>query len=233
MKGDIATAAQQQGGSQEVPDATTLGLFLAAALILAVTPGPGLLYVLARSLGGGRAEGIASSFGASAGGMLHVLAAAVGVSAVLASSSTAFSAVKWAGAAYLVYLGLKTLLAKDDPPPSSEASSGGGAGTRGRADAFRQGAVTEALNPKTALFFLAFVPQFVDPANGPVFLQFALLRCASVALNTSAAVAVALLAGTLGQRLQDAPRFRRGQRAFTGCALVGLGAYAALSDGRR
>ena len=218
-----------------MPDATTFGLYLAAALLLAVTPGPGLLYILARSLGSGRAEGVASSFGTAAGGSLHVLAAAAGVSAVLASSATAFAVVKWAGAAYLVYLGLRALLAKDDGPPSSSgpSSSEDSVATRGRADAFLQGALTEALNPKTALFFLAFVPQFVDPSRGPVFLQFAVLGCASVALNTSAAIAVALLAGALGERLGDSPRFRRGQRAFTGCALLGLGAYAALSGGRR
>ncbi|CAA9468114.1 MAG: hypothetical protein AVDCRST_MAG12-510 [uncultured Rubrobacteraceae bacterium] len=214
-----------------MPDATTLGLFFTAALLLAVAPGPGLLYVLARSVEGGRAEGVASAFGACAGGMLHVLAAAVGVSAVLASSAAAFSAVKWAGAAYLVYLGLRTLLARDDDP--SPSSDEGDEAARGRARAFGQGVLTEALNPKTALFFLAFVPQFVDPAGGPVFAQSSLLGCVSVALNTSAAVTVALLAGTLGRRLRDRPRFRRGQRAFTGCALVGLGAYAALSGGRR
>jgi threonine/homoserine/homoserine lactone efflux protein len=192
-----------------------------------------MLYVLARSLGGGRAEGVASSLGTFAGGMFHVLAAAVGVSAVLASSAAAFSAVKWAGAAYLMYLGLRALLAEDDPPQPPEPPSGGtAADARGWAGAFHQGAVTEALNPKTALFFLAFVPQFVDPTAGSPFLQFAILGCLSVALNSCADIVVALLAGPLGQRLKESPRLRLGQRTVTGGALVSLGVYAALSGGR-
>lgn len=205
-----------------MPSATSFGIFLTAALVLAVTPGPGIFYVLARSLKGGRQEGIASSFGTALGGLVHVLAAALGVSAILATSALAFTLVKYIGAAYLIYLGVRTLLGKDelDLEPSV-------VGTTTRR-AFYQGITTEILNPKTALFFLAFIPQFVDP-HGVVFVQFIVLGSISVLLNTTADLVVAMLAGPIGQRLRTSVRFRRGQRVATGGALIGLGAYVAAT----
>ena len=186
-----------------MPDATTFGLFLTAALVIAVTPGPGIFYVLTRSIRGGRGEGISSTFGNSIGGLVHVAAAALGLSTVLMASATAFTFVKLAGAAYLVYLGIRTLLNRvvtaDTPPPTETDQS--------RRDAFYQGVLVEALNPKTALFLLAFLPQFVDP-SGPVAAQILVLGVISVL-------------------------FRRGQRLFSGCALVGLGAYVAVTGEKK
>lgn len=170
---------------------------------------------------------MASSFGN--GGLAHVFAAAVGLSAVLATSAAAFAAVKYAGAAYLVYLGVRILLERDpgdraDPPEAGE--------TGGRGHAFRQGIVSEALNPKAALFFLSFLPQFVDPRDPFVF-QVLLLGCISVALNTSVDLVVAFFAGPIGRRLRERARLRRGQRLATGCALIGLGTYVAVAGERR
>ncbi len=207
-----------------MPDAATFLLFLAAASVVAVTPGPGIFYVLTRSLKGGRGEGVASTLGNSLGGLVHVAAAALGLSAVLMASATAFTVVKLAGATYLVYLGVRTLLDRADhadAPPTAEPA-------RRHGDAFRQGIVVEALNPKTALFLLAFLPQFVDP-QGNVALQILLLGCLSVSLNTVVDLVVACFAGPLGRRLRESARLRRRQRRFTGCALVGLGAYVAVS----
>lgn len=204
-------------------DMTTFGLFLTAAILLAITPGPSIVYVLTRSLKGGRSEGIASSFGTSVGGLVHVLAAALGLSALLATSSIAFAVVKYAGAAYLIYLGIRTLRRKNEMELQAKALS---QATRG---AFRQGIVTEILNPKTALFFLAFIPQFVNP-QGNVVLQFIALGSISVTLNTSADLIVALLAGPIGQWLQANRQFRRRQQILSGWSLIGLGAYVAVAD---
>jgi threonine/homoserine/homoserine lactone efflux protein len=207
----------------DMPSATSLGLFLTAAIVLAVTPGPGIFYVLARSLKGGRREGIASSLGTAVGGLGHVLAAALGVSAILATSAVAFAVVKYVGAAYLVYLGVRTILRDDDHLDLDL--------TVERTDtrrAFWQGITTEVLNPKTALFFLAFIPQFVDPTQN-VFVQFVVLGCISVMLNTTADFVVAIVAGPIGKRLRSSALLRRRQRIATGGALIGLGAYVAAS----
>src|SRR5437867_8208602 len=134
-------------------------LFLAAAFLLAITPGPGIFYVLARSLAGGRREGVLSSLGTFVGGLFHVLAAALGISAVLAASAVAFHTVKYAGAAYLIWLGVRMIRARNSEMLVS-ASQPAAAG------ALRQGILTEVLNPKTALFFLSFIPQFVAPERG-------------------------------------------------------------------
>lgn len=197
------------------------GTFLLAALVLALLPGPGMLYILARSLGGGRHEGVQSALGTSIGGMCHVLASAIGLSALILASSLAFSAVKYAGAAYLIYLGVRTLLSKKQIELATE-------GTGPRRQAFLQGVLTELLNPKTALFFLAFIPQFVDPHAGNVFWQFVLLGTTSVALNTSGGMLVATFAGALGSRLKLNPRFQRRQKLASGGAMIALGTYVAV-----
>src|SRR5215475_9876682 len=151
-------------------------IFLGAATVLAIVPGPGMLYVLARTLAGGKREGVLSSLGTFLGGLVHVVAAASGLSLILATSAIAFSVVKYAGAAYLVYLGVRMILsAKDDDQIVPAVNSV-------RRNPFWQGVVTEVLNPKTALFFLAFIPQFVNRAAGGVFWQFILLGTISVCL---------------------------------------------------
>jgi threonine/homoserine/homoserine lactone efflux protein len=205
-------------------DTARLPIFFTAALLLAIAPGPGMLYVLARSLAGGRREGVLSSLGTFAGGMVHVLAAAAGVSLILARSAVAFATVKYAGAAYLCFLGLRMI--RDARRDSGEAPAEAGRPVR---NPFWQGIATEALNPKTALFFLSFIPQFVNRDLGHVFWQFVILGSISVAMNTTADLAVTLFAGPLGERIRSSARFRRSQRTTTGAVMIGLGAYLALS----
>jgi threonine/homoserine/homoserine lactone efflux protein len=197
-------------------------LFLPAALILALTPGPGIFYVLARSLAGGKREGIHSALGTFFGGLFHVFAAALGISAVLAASALAFRTVKYAGAAYLIFLGIRMIRTRN-----TDSYLAAPAPQRG---AFRQGILTEALNPKTALFFLSFIPQFVAPARGHVFFQFLILGALSVTLNTAADLVVVLLAAPLERKLKSSAAFRRRQRTASGAGMIGLGAYLALSD---
>jgi threonine/homoserine/homoserine lactone efflux protein len=205
-------------------DTSRLVLFLTAAVLLAIAPGPGMLYVLARSLAGGRREGVLSALGTFAGGMVHVLAAGAGVSVILARSAVAFATVKYAGAAYLCFLGVRMMLAarRDEEEIPAEALS------RAR-NPFWQGIATEVLNPKTALFFLSFIPQFVNREAGHVFWQFLALGTVSVTLNTSADLVVTWFAGPLGNRLRSSARFRRAQRTATGGIMIGLGAYLAAS----
>jgi threonine/homoserine/homoserine lactone efflux protein len=171
-------------------DITTFSIFLTAAIILAVTPGPGIIYVLTRSIKGGRSEGVFSTFGTAIGGLCHVFAAALGLSTILTTSAIAFSVVKYAGAAYLIYLGIRIIKSNDDIDVSTISYP------INSRDAFRQGAITEVLNPKTALFFLAFIPQFINP-DGFVMLQFMLLGTISVLLNSTADLMVAFFAGPL------------------------------------
>lgn len=197
-------------------------LFFVAALLLSVSPGPGMLYVLARTLHGGRAEGLASSLGTAVGGLVHVVAASLGLSAILMSSAVAYGVLKYAGAAYLVYLGCRMVLgARSTAAPAAA----GGPAPR---SPFRQGVLTEALNPKTAVFFFSFLPQFVTP-TGPVAWQFLLLGGVSVALNSLADVVVVLFSAPLARAFATHPRLRQAQEAGSGCALIGLGAYVAVS----
>jgi threonine/homoserine/homoserine lactone efflux protein len=209
-----------------MPALAKLLVFLTAALLLAIAPGPGMLYVLSRSLAGGKREGILSALGTFAGGVVHVIAAAAGISLILAQSALAFAAVKYVGAAYLCFLGvrmIKDARSGDDLPPTP-ASKGG--------RPFWQGVGTEVLNPKTALFFLSFIPQFVDHRSAHVFAQFVTLGTISVILNTSADLAVIMLAGPLGEKIRSSVTFRRRQRTVTGCIMIGLGTYLAASDSR-
>src|SRR5215470_16954650 len=199
-------------------------LFLAAAAVLAATPGPGIFYVLARTLAGGRREGFQSSFGTFFGGLFHVLAAALGVSAILTASAVTFQTVKYAGAGYLVFLGIKMIRSRNIEL-SREISARKGS-------AFRQGILTEALNPKTALFFLSFIPQFIAPERGHIFFQFALLGIISVSLNTAADLLVVPLSAPLERKLKSSDRFQRTQRTASGLGMISLGAYLAFSDSR-
>jgi len=199
-------------------------LFLGAAAVLAITPGPGIFYVLARTLAGGRREGISSAVGTFFGGLFHVVAAALGVSAILAASAVAFHTVKYAGAAYLVWLGIRMIRTRNaEMPAQTEAPAQG---------SFRQGIFTEALNPKTALFFLSFIPQFIAASRGHVFLQFIVLGATSVLLNTVADIAVVLLAAPLERKLKTSAQFRSRQRIASGAGMIGLGAYVAFADSK-
>jgi threonine/homoserine/homoserine lactone efflux protein len=205
-------------------DLPTFSLFLSAAILLAISPGPGIFYVMTRSLKGGRAEGIFSALGTSVGGMFHVLAAALGISTILAASVIAFNIVKYLGAAYLIFLGIKTILSRNTLPDATNAKP------MGHKRAFRQGITVEILNPKTALFFLAFIPQFINPEEF-IFIQFLFLGSISIILNTTSDIIVAFLAGPIGLRLKENPKLQTGQRYFTGAGLIGLGGYVALTGG--
>jgi len=196
-------------------------LFLGAALIIAITPGPAIFYVAARTLAGGRNEGLASSLGTGLGGLVHVGAGAAGVSALIMASAEAFTMLKIAGAIYLVWLGIKTIR-EARATPSFETM------VTGARRALREGIVVEALNPKTAAFFLAFIPQFVDPA-GAVALQFIVLGLISVVLNTAADVIVTLLAASARTQLISRPALIRHIRQGSGAMICGLGVSLAVA----
>jgi threonine/homoserine/homoserine lactone efflux protein len=203
-----------------------IGIFLTAALVLAVTPGPGIMYVMARTLSGGVLDGIASSVGTAIGGMVHVAVAAVGLSALLAASAKAFLVVKYVGAAYLIFLGARSILR------ARSLSSFRPISPQGTRRALFEGILTEALNVKTALFFLAFIPQFVNHAL-PIAPQFVFLGLICVCLNTAVDCLVVLLASRLSGYFRNSPKPARYMSYGSGGVLLGLGAYVALSDSRR
>ena len=190
-------------------------LFLAAALLVAATPGPGIFYVAVRTLAGGRREGIASSIGLGLGGLVHVIAGAVGISGLVMASAEAFTVVKCLGAVYLVWLGLKTWREAHIPMPANVR-------TTGSHQALREGIIVEALNPKTAAFFLAFIPQFVDPSL-PIAAQFFLLGLISVMLNTTADLLVTCGATRAHASLEDRPSLIMRARQTSGAVMCGLG----------
>jgi threonine/homoserine/homoserine lactone efflux protein len=196
-------------------------LFLAAALLLAVTPGPGIFYVAARTLAGGRGEGMASVAGNALGGMVHVFAGALGVSALVMASAEAFTVLKYAGALYLVWLGIKTFRDARLAAPLKETATG-------TSKAFRDGVAVEAFNPKTAAFFLAFIPQFIDPAHG-IALQFVVLGTLSVLFNSSVDAVVVLTASRARASLSNRPHIVRRLRQSSGVAMCGLGVGLALA----
>jgi threonine/homoserine/homoserine lactone efflux protein len=212
-----------------MPDPSTLAFFAAAALALIVIPGPAVLYVVSQGLESGRVGGVVSALGIAAGGLVHVLAAAVGISSLVLSSATAFSVVKWAGAVYLVALGVRRLLVRNGQVEGTVP------GTRERSSRriFWQGAVVNVLNPKTALFFLAFLPQFVDVSAGAVGLQVVVLGLVFVALALVCDSGWGLAAGSAAGWLRGSRRLLRTQRCATGGVLVGLGVATALSGSRK
>jgi threonine/homoserine/homoserine lactone efflux protein len=191
-------------------------------------PGPSVLYIVTRSVAQGPRAGIVSMLGVQAGGLVHVAAAVAGVSALIASSATAFAALKYAGAAYLIVLGVRRLLSRDEEPAQAP-----GAAARGRARLFWEGAMVNALNPKTAIFFLAFLPQFVDPGGGAAAVQLAALGLLFLAIAVLSDGTYALVAGVAGDRLRARagrrPR-RLGLGRLSGGVYVLLGAAAALGD---
>jgi threonine/homoserine/homoserine lactone efflux protein len=195
--------------------------FFIAALVLAVTPGPGIAYVVARTAAGGRAEGLASCVGTGLGGMLHVGAAALGLSVLLAQSAVAFSVVKYIGAAYLVYLGIRLLLSRAAFAPAQAKRTGAGR-------ALLEGILVEALNVKTALFFLAFLPQFL--VSGPsVVLQLVVMGTVCVVLNTLVDVVAVFGAARLLRSEASSRQRARVLNKASGLTLVGLGLYVAAS----
>jgi threonine/homoserine/homoserine lactone efflux protein len=212
-----------------MPDFSTLAVFSAAALALIVVPGPAVLYVVTQGIDGGRVGGVVSALGIAAGGLVHVLAAAVGISSLVVSSATAFTVVKWAGAAYLVALGLRRLLARERHVQGTVP----GTPARSLRRVFWQGAVVNVLNPKTALFFLAFLPQFVDVNAGAVGTQVVVLGLVFVGLALISDSGWGLAAGAAAGWLRRSRRVARTQRYATGGVLVGLGLATALSGSRK
>jgi threonine/homoserine/homoserine lactone efflux protein len=207
-----------------MPNPATLGLFAAAALALLVVPGPAVVYVVTRSASQGRRAGLVSVLGLHTGSIVHVAAAATGVSALLLASATAFEAVKLAGAAYLIGLGLLKLLGRVETDRRAAALPA----TMRRV--YGQGVIVEVLNPKTALFFVAFLPQFVDPRRGPIAAQVAVLGLCFIALGVVSDGAYAVVAGTIAPRLRR--RWSRGGgggQRVSGAIYVALGAFAALA----
>ncbi|HKE99057.1 MAG TPA: LysE family translocator [Actinomycetes bacterium] len=206
-----------------MPDLHTLAVFSVAALVFSVFPGPAVFYVVTRSVSQGRPAGVVSALGIELGTLVHVTAATLGLSAVLASSAAAFSVVKYLGAAYLIYLGIRTLRERGEERP-------GVVWDRPLRRVFANGIVVAVLNPKTALFFLAFLPQFVDPAKGSTALQIAVLGLLLVAVATVSDSAYALLSGAAGDWLRRTGRLGRSRRLVTGGAYITLGVVAALAD---
>ncbi|XSC42063.1 LysE family translocator [Bradyrhizobium sp. RDT10] len=202
-------------------NATNFTLFLLAALIVAAVPGPGIFYVAARTLSGGKSAGFSSTFGTALGGLVHVVAGALGVSAIILASAELFTVLKFAGALYLVWLGLKTFREARDLPQQVVAV--------GTQRVFREGVLVEALNPKTAAFFLAFIPQFLDLAGSYPALQFIALGLISVALNTLADVVVVMMAATARAGLTRNPNLLQRLRQGSGLFIAGLGISLALA----
>jgi threonine/homoserine/homoserine lactone efflux protein len=206
--------------------AGTLAAVALGSLVLAVTPGPAVLFIVARSVHQGRRAGVLSALGVALGGLVHVTGAVVGFSALLASSAAAFATVRWAGALYLVWLGVRTWRAgrgEGELPVPAPAPP---------RRLVAQGFLVNALNPKTALFFLAFLPQFIDPALGSAPLQMLALGTTFVAVAVCSDMSYALLAGTVVRRFPRSSGSRRTARWLTGGAYIALGAGAALSGQR-
>jgi threonine/homoserine/homoserine lactone efflux protein len=196
--------------------------FLLAATLLALTPGPGLAYVVARTISGGRSEGLASCLGTGLGGLVHVLASSLGLSLIIAESAIAFNLLKYIGAAYLVYLGIRTLRNKESQVAINPIPS------QGNRHALIEGVLVETLNVKTALFFLAFLPQFVSPEE-PIVAQLVLLGCICVTLNTLVDIAAVLSANRLMKT--DIARTARVKlmNRLSGVTMIAIGAFLALA----
>jgi threonine/homoserine/homoserine lactone efflux protein len=205
---------------------SSLLLFVTGAIILLVIPGPAVLYVVSRSIGHGRPAGLVSAMGITVGTLFHVAAATLGLSALLASSALAFQFVKYIGAAYLIYLGLRALRSGGTDVQHAIADQ------RRLRSIFAQGVLVNLLNPKTALFFLAFLPQFIDPAGGHATLQILQLGVLFALMGWLSDSAWALLAGIVAGRLRGSARFRRAQRNVSGGALIALGLASAFSGAK-
>jgi threonine/homoserine/homoserine lactone efflux protein len=212
-----------------MPETSTLALFTVAAITLLVIPGPSVLYIVTRSVDQGRVAGLASVGGIHVGTLVHVAAAAFGLSALLVSSATAYNVVRWVGAAYLIWLGVRRLLARDE---DHAAAAGPDARRHGLRRVFAQGVVVNVLNPKTAVFFFAFLPQFVDPSRGSVPFQVMVFGVAFVVLGLVSDGAYAMLASTGAGWLRRRPGAARASRLVSGGVLISLGVTTALAGSR-
>lgn len=206
-----------------IPTLSTLAIFIGASLVLLLTPGPAVVYIVARGVSQGWRAGVTSALAVGGGNFVHALAATAGLSALLVASAEAFTIVKWAGAAYLVWIGVRTLLGSDTkseeaPPPQPLSRIA------------RQGFVVAVLNPKTAIFFLAFVPQFVNPSHGPVAWQFLILGTLFAILGIVTDSAYGVLAGALQGLVTQRRAAQRPARLVTGTLYLGLGVSAALAE---
>jgi threonine/homoserine/homoserine lactone efflux protein len=210
------------------PDAANLGLFISAALVLLLVPGPAVLYIFARSVGQGRLAGFVSIVGIHAATLVHVAAAALGLSAVLASSAVGFSVVKYAGAAYLIWLGLKKIFDRAETLDVNATTK-----DDGYWHLLRDGFIVNLLNPKTALFFLAFLPQFVEVDRGRVAIQIAFLGLLFTALGLMTDGCYALAAGTAGNWLRRSGTYLAVERYVSGALFVGLGLTAAFAGNHK
>jgi threonine/homoserine/homoserine lactone efflux protein len=210
------------------PSLSSFGLFVSAALVLLFIPGPAVLYIVGRSIAHGRKAGLVSIFGIHVATLIHVLAAALGLSALLASSPLAFGVIKYAGAAYLIWLGLKKIFGRNElVDPDIEMSP------RNLGRLFREGFIVNLLNPKTALFFLAFLPQFVDVDRGQVAMQVTILGLIFTLLGAITDGAYALAAGTAGDWLKRNRNYLKYEPYISGVLLIGLGVMAAFSGSQK
>jgi threonine/homoserine/homoserine lactone efflux protein len=207
-----------------MPSVETLALFALAAAVMNVSPGPSNLYVMSRSLAQGPRAGLVATAGLATGSLFHVCVTALGLAAILRYSPLLYAVVKLGGAAYLIFLGLRLLLAKTTDAMPTVGQQ------RRHGRIFRQSVLVEVLNPKTALFFLAFLPQFADPAAGPLAPQLLLLGAIVTITAIPCDAFVALAAGAAAQTMARQPLYRRLQNWLSGSVLVGLGAYVAASE---
>jgi threonine/homoserine/homoserine lactone efflux protein len=211
-----------------IPGAANLGLFVGAALVLLVVPGPAVLYIFARSVEHGRLAGLVSIIGIHAATLVHVAAAAVGLSAVIASSALAFSVVKYMGAAYLIWLGLRKIFGRSEAPDVDVTARG-----NGHWRLLRDGFIVNLLNPKTALFFLAFLPQFAEVDRGHVAMQIAFLGLLFTSLGIVTDGAYALAAGTVGNWLKRSRAYLEVERYVSGLVFIGLGLTTAFAGNQK
>ena len=209
-----------------MPHVPSLALFVVSALVVVVVPGPAVLYITARSVSQGRRAGLVSVLGIQSGTLVHVLAASLGLSAILVTSSLAFGVVRYLGAGYLIFLGVRRILSRD------KEADGAGPEPESLSKIYRHGVVVNVLNPKTALFFFAFLPQFVDASRGTAA-QFAALGLLFVAIALASDAGWALAASAVGERLRASRAYRRRARIVSGGAYIGLGLMAAFAGGRR
>jgi threonine/homoserine/homoserine lactone efflux protein len=200
-----------------------LALFLTASIALLLVPGPAVLYIMTRSIDQGRAAGLASVAGIESATFVHILAAALGLSAILVSSALAFDIVKYVGAAYLIYLGIQKLRSKDEDDAETVVQK------QSLTQIYKQGVIVNLLNPKTALFFFAFLPQFIEPSHGSVPLQVVLLGTIFVSIATITDGTYALVSSSLAGRLRGNKRFKQVQRYVSGTVYIGLGITTALA----
>ena len=207
-----------------MPDLPTLLIFLAATLALNLTPGPDMLYVMARGIGQGRMAGVVSALGIGGGTLVHTVAVALGLSTLLVSVPALYEVIRYGGAAYLLYLGIRTLTSREKMRLETEQPR------QSLSRIFRQGVITNVLNPKVALFFIAFLPQFADPARGSVTWQLLMLGLLFNLSGTTVNTLVGLLSGYLGAKLKERPTFWRVQRWFTGGVFVALAARLAIPE---